>query len=311
MKLAPQLHSRLGTDLTQAVDIYDAIRQLDVTLAFAPLKALSGAYLPAMAETGELPGIIVNSRHPRSRQRYSAAHELGHHLRDGQISFDAATELLQRTESVVTDQREAVAESFAAWFLMPRGLVAHKLDELGIAQAPSPEDTYRLSLALGTSYLAAAAHLYTLKHITRARFRDLAAVPPKWIKSQVAVHGPEDSWGDVWLVREQEGGHPRLNPRPGDEIVIELAENPSTGYRWELEQEPNGVEVLESSFEAPAERAYGAGSRRVVLRADLPGAAELRLIKTRSWDRRSEPTKVFTVSLSIERAQETLLPALV
>jgi predicted secreted protein len=311
MKLAMEVHRQLGTDLTQQIDVYGAVGRIGVPLAFVPLHDLSGAYVPATPETDDIPGIIVNSKHPRSRQRYSAAHELAHHLRDGVLALDVATDVLARSESLVKDQREAVAESFAAWFLMPRALVQSQMKQLRLGVDPTPEDVYRLSLALGTSYLATAAHLYTLKVISRGRLQELAKVPPKWIKNQVAVHGPGDSWGDVWLVRDAEGGRLRMTPRPGDEIVIELSENPSTGYVWRLEGEPAGLHVLESTFEAPADPRYGvSGARRVILRADQPGLMEFRLLKTRLWQSQATPAEVLTVSLAVENRVETDLPAI-
>jgi predicted secreted protein/Zn-dependent peptidase ImmA (M78 family) len=310
MKLAYETHHRLATDLTEQIDVFGAIERLGVPVAFVPLKGLSGAYLPAVDDTNGLPGILVNSNHPRSRQRYSAGHELGHHLRDDKITYDVATDLLARSIAIVKDQREAIAESFAAWFLMPRPLVEGTLAQLGIASDPSPEQVYRLSLALGTSYLATAAHLLTLKVTSRERFKELAAVPPKWIKSQVAAHGPGDSWGDVWLVREQEGDI-RLTPRPGDEIVIKLNENPSTGYVWMMDDQPSQVRVLESNFQASDELDYGStGERQMVLRVEQPGIFQLRLVKTRPWQTQVAPRRTLTLSIAAESRQETELPAL-
>ena len=198
MKRAVQLHTKLGTDPTKQVDVYSAIEKLGVTLAFLPLANLSGAYLPATEDTGGRSGIVINSKHPRSRQRYSAGHELGHHLRDGsalELIVDHETEYHTRAATVVKNQREATAEAFAAWFLMPRRLVKHLMGQLNIKAQPTAEEAYRLSLELGTSYLATVGHLRALKLMTREGYSRLAKVPPKWIKRQLAAHGPGDSWG--------------------------------------------------------------------------------------------------------------------
>jgi Zn-dependent peptidase ImmA (M78 family)/predicted secreted protein len=310
MKLAYETHKRLATDLSEQVDVFGAIRRLGIPLAFVPLEGLSGAFVPALDDTNGQPGILVNSNHPRSRQRYSAGHELGHYLRDDKVAYDVGTDLLARSRPIVKDQREAVAESFAAWFLMPRPLVDYKLTQLSIPSEPTPEDAYRLSLALGTSYLATVAHLLTVKAISREHFKQLAAVPPKWIKSQVAAHGPGDSWGDVWLVRESEGDV-HLTPRPGDEIVVELNENPSTGHVWKLDHEPTQVRLVESNFEPSGELNYGApGERRMVLRVEQAGTFQLRLVKVRPWLTAAAPTKTLTLSIAAEARQETPLPAL-
>src|SRR5260370_9753872 len=83
MKLAVALHRELETDLNHQVDVYAAIERLGIAIAFLPFTNLSGAYLPPAERTGGLTGITINSRHPRSRQRFSAAHELAHYLRHG------------------------------------------------------------------------------------------------------------------------------------------------------------------------------------------------------------------------------------
>ena len=187
MKLSVTLLRDLGTDLGQQVDVYAAIQQLGVSLAFLPLKDMSGAYLPAGPETGEIAGIVINSRHPRSRQRYSAGHELGHHIRDSDSAeaiVDADTEFLPRSVTA-KNQREATAEAFAAWFLMPRQLVLHLLGALSIVIEPSPEEVYRLSLELGTSYLATVTQLRTLKIIPPTAHDRLAKVPPNTIQTTI------------------------------------------------------------------------------------------------------------------------------
>jgi predicted secreted protein len=313
LRLAHATHRELGIDLRRQVDVYSAIERLGITLAFQPLASLSGAYIPASAETGGLPGVIINSNHPRSRQRYSAAHELGHHLRDRALALDPDTEVLGR-QNVVRDEREEAAEAFASWFLMPRILVESISQQLKISAEPSQDDVYRLSLELGTSYLATANHLCGLKLLSRSAFRRLATIPPKWIKKQLAVHGPADSWGDVWRIRRV-GTTVTVSPQPGDEVVIELDEIPSTGYIWQVDGELVGIHLLDSTFEpqspdeADAEDAFGTiGTRLLTVRADRPGPAELQLVRTRPWEVDTPPVDHFTVKFSIEHKESGFMP---
>ena len=315
MKRAITLHKKLRTDMTRQVDVYAAIKGIGVDLAFLPLANLSGAYLRATEETGGLAGIVVNSKHPRSRQRFSAGHELGHHLRDGNqevLIVDRQTEFHTRTAGLMKNQREATAEAFAAWFLMPRRLVEHLAGELHIADQPTAEDVYTLSLGLGTSYLATAGHLRALKVVTKDAYDRLAKVPPKWIKAQMAAHGPGDSWGDVWLIRQGDHDSARVTPRPGDEIVVELFEIPTSGYVWRLHGEPRHVRLVESDYEeasrAGAEDTYGAnGRRRIVLQADHPGEETVQLEMARPWEASKPPQRVFTLEIAVETRLETQL----
>jgi predicted secreted protein len=313
MKAAFDAHRVLGTDLTRQVDVYSAIATFGVTLAFLPLTNLSGAYFPGLPETAGRAGIVINSRHPRSRQRYSAGHELCHHIRDRDVFWDTSTELLGRGQRP-SDTREARAEAFAAWFLMPPSLIRSQWRQLGIEHHPTPESVYRLSLALGTSYLATASHLYTLKLIDRSLWQSLSQVPPKWIKSQLGIHGPGDSWGDVWRITERDGDRLSITPRPGDEIVVDLPELPSSGYVWSLATRTNQVQIEESSFEAAesvddgTELFGGWGRRRIVMRAVEPGELELELVMRRPWESDERPTRTFAVDVRVEDRFEGYAP---
>lgn len=311
MKLAASTHRELGTDLKEQVDIYLAIERLGVTLAFEQLEDLSGAYLPAADNTGGLAGIIINERHPRSRQRYTAGHELGHHLRDGVHVADRETDFLGRS-STVRDERELAADAFASWFLMPRLLVRHLARELHLGDQQTPEQIYTLSLRLGTSYLATATHLVNLAMLGPAAYRRAIAVTPKWIKAQLGVHGPGDSWGDVWRIR-QDGDASSATPQPGDEIVIELTEIPSTGYIWQLERSPHRVSLIETTFEAPedneGEESYGAsGTRLLTLRVEEPGITEVDVVKRHPWEPNAEAVERFSVKLAIAEKERGFLP---
>ena len=73
---AAEVHADLNIQLDRPVDVFGAVERLGIVLAFAPLGRVSGIYLPRRRS----PGILIHSGHPRARQRYTAAHELGHHV---------------------------------------------------------------------------------------------------------------------------------------------------------------------------------------------------------------------------------------
>jgi inhibitor of cysteine peptidase len=72
----------------------------------------------------------------------------------------------------------------------------------------------------------------------------------------------------------------------GDQVIVTLAETPTSGYRWVIE--PPEASVLESAgdeFRPPETRALGAaGVRRWTFRVVGPGTASLRLVLRRAWD---------------------------
>jgi len=139
---------------------------------------------------------------------------------------------------------------------------------------PTPEQIYTLALRLGTSYLATATHLVNLAMLGQAAYRRAVAVTPKWIKAQLGVHGPGDSWGDVWRIR-QDGDASSATPQPGDEIVIELTEIPSTGYIWQLERSPHSVRAKWLELRDASLRGQPAGSPAVTayVRRRFPAVA--------------------------------------
>lgn len=70
----------------------------------------------------------------------------------------------------------------------------------------------------------------------------------------------------------------------GECVVVELAETPSTGFRWQVEAEPP-LTLLESCWDPAVSAAIGgAGTRRLTLRSDAPGTAQLNVKLWRQWE---------------------------
>jgi predicted secreted protein len=91
----------------------------------------------------------------------------------------------------------------------------------------------------------------------------------------------------------------------GDEVVVRLIENPGTGYRWDIEQLPHGVEVVSSELEPTGGGTPGAGGHRVItLRTTEPVDAQVRFLLARSWETGRAPAEEFTVTLRQRPASE-------
>ncbi|NBD33988.1 MAG: hypothetical protein GVY17_13735 [Cyanobacteria bacterium] len=71
----------------------------------------------------------------------------------------------------------------------------------------------------------------------------------------------------------------------GNLIMIKLAENPTTGYRWAITpSDPDVVALQSSEFSLAKNAGIGSGGeRRFVLQAKAPGRVTLQLKKLRSW----------------------------
>jgi Zn-dependent peptidase ImmA (M78 family)/predicted secreted protein len=216
----------LDIDATRPVDPFEAIDALGLELQFQPLKDLLGAILP-----GERTGVLINSARPASMQRFTAAHEIGHWFLD---QDELAIDTKEDVEGMPRQQRERRAQIFASHFLMPLELLHATAARHGVTKGGdiAPIQAYEMARDMHVSYRAVLFQLVN-SHFTNARIRDeLLRVTPAQLKVTL-THGrkPENTRGDVWGVDAAQTND-ALEVFVGDEVVIALHEQPSTGYRW-------------------------------------------------------------------------------
>lgn len=275
---ASQLHAELDIDVERPVDVFAVVQRLGIVLAFSDLGTTSGLYLPASSEQ-RFPGILLNSQHPRSRQRYTAGHELGHHAFEHSLEVDGDIEnrlelSLQRDTLEGWPDREKEAEAFSAWFLMPRRLLRAGLARQGLKRPRHPLDVYALSLWIGASYAATARQLGVTRLLDASVANRWAALPPKSLKAALTAGLDIASYrNDVWWLDEHANGQP-VDLRPGDRLVLNLPENVSTGYAWQFSMVPDPIRVIADSFFDDWEPRVSAAWARDPERNDL-GAAGL------------------------------------
>lgn len=254
---AAELQADLNIDLRRPVDVFDSVQRLGLVLAFAPLGSVSGLYLPGPPT----PGILLHSGHPRTRQRYTAGHELGHHIFDHALEVDVDLEgALQRGDVDRWPDHEKEAEAFGGWFLMPRRLIRQGLRELGIGDKPSgPLDVYALSLWLGTSYTATARQLAAVRLVDEGDSARWSKVQPRTVKHALAGEMvPDDLHNDVWWLDARHNRQP-IDARPGDRLVITLDEIPGAGFTWHVTDQPHELRLLADSYTDPWEPDLGGG----------------------------------------------------
>ena len=82
-----------------------------------------------------------------------------------------------------------------------------------------------------------------------------------------------------------------IDAKSGDLIRINLAENPTTGYKWKFEnpfEKKNGVysvQMDDFSQEVAQEGMAGAkGTRTIVIKAEKAGSDNFELVYVRSWE---------------------------
>jgi IrrE N-terminal-like domain len=218
MLAAAQAHGDYGIDTaTWPVDIYDAIYTAGVVTMWQQMPRQFGAYLN---DQGSRSGILINNGLPHAAQRQTAGHELGHHWwkhgtrEDGDLDPPGDRRPPWPPE-------EKLAESFAAWFLMPRKAAVAALHRLGIKEIRSPADAYQLSLLLGTPYRATVRHLPNIRLAHQVRVAEWIKVPPNVIKDRLdqADEVPTSRKPDVWALGRRFDGT-QLTVHPGDRIVV-------------------------------------------------------------------------------------------
>ena len=71
----------------------------------------------------------------------------------------------------------------------------------------------------------------------------------------------------------------------GTTLVVQLEENPTTGFRWEVERDDADIVALRTSdYKQPASSQVGAtGLRVMTFEAKQPGNTEVVLVSRRGW----------------------------
>ncbi|WEZ09987.1 ImmA/IrrE family metallo-endopeptidase [Priestia flexa] len=126
------------------IDIFKMLRDFNINYIFQDLQDLEGIYSPDIEDSVAVVGINKNRRY--ERQRFTAAHELCHHLRDYQLPSVSPIDSKN-------DQIEVYANNFAAELLMPRRyflqFARHYQDDKGFV---SPDSALYLCNIFGTSF---------------------------------------------------------------------------------------------------------------------------------------------------------------
>ncbi len=133
---------------TVPVPIDAIIRECGLALSYEPLPDAVSGYIER--QEGDGYKIVVNSTHARTRQRFTAAHELGHYIYHRDLLGEGVgdnrayrTEGTDRPNANIRPMHERQANSFAANVLMPRHLITKLVnqptDELAVKFGVSVE----------------------------------------------------------------------------------------------------------------------------------------------------------------------------
>ena len=261
--------------MNEPVDVFDAIHRENIWLMFQPMDKLFGIYCRVKGAAG----IVVNVKVQPSMQRFTAAHELGHHVFGHEPNVDHEMEI-QRFANQGTQELEA--QFFAAEFLMPIAAVSKVVAEMGVDRTSlTPQDAYQISLRLGTSYLAMVNRLQTLEWISLGRANDFRDARPQDIKRSIGDEVLVASRSDVWLITRQSSN---ICAQVGDYVRLVLPETPSSGYRWKFNA-PTSLELQSDKFCLTDNRAAigGRGLRVFGITAQDSQRGHIKCVLERLW----------------------------
>jgi len=229
---AQRLHARLHTDYTKPIDVFSVVQQEGIWLVSRPLSAgLYGFYL----REGDAAGIVLNADHPEYLQRYTCAHELGHHVLGHRSHLDQPDDVVGPTAGHPVD--EVATQAFAGAFLMPLQAINRVLRRLGMPKSRRLDapDVYAISRELDVSFSASAWQLAALGRIPFQDADRFAKQGAKAAKDAMRPGPPPegDNRAALFIVEPDARDVPILC-RPGDELRLRLPENAATGHIWRI-----------------------------------------------------------------------------
>ncbi|MCL5959468.1 MAG: ImmA/IrrE family metallo-endopeptidase [Chloroflexi bacterium] len=164
----------LGTDAV--ADVFEFLGHLGLDLVRRPMgeNGPDGFYI----RKGDLVFVAVNTDRRLGRQRFTACHELAHHLFDQQSWIDDDV----FAKNAVPERR---ANAFAASFLMPREGVERWLGRhnhgAGRRSPLDVEAVVHLARHFGMSYQATLLRLLELRYLDPGQYADLKLAQPERI----------------------------------------------------------------------------------------------------------------------------------
>jgi Zn-dependent peptidase ImmA (M78 family)/predicted secreted protein len=290
---AARLHARLHLDLSRPVDVFRVVENLGIWLTTQPLGNLFGFYL----RQDQSLGICLNAGHPETLQRYTCAHELAHHVLGHDSNLDNGEDI--DSWSGATPIQERAAQVFAGNFLMPLGLVNRVLRRLDLFDKTlSASDVYLVSRELDVSFSAAVWRLRSLNRLTgsaaAAFVGEGAAAAKAALRAAPLVTSARS---DLWVV-SQPTGELRLACRTGDEILLRLPENRSTGRVWRYRASDSSITPSGPDLELSWDGATGIEGAHSVAMQQWVSAPGLRVAD----DRHIEAP--LSASLSVENPHQ-------
>ena len=170
-RAALQLRTKTHRAINLPLCPFDVAEEIGVEVRFADIASMEGMYV----DDGT-PKIILAADRPPGRQRFSCAHELGHHVFGHGTHISCVDFSLADRHGL--PEEEYLAQSFAGLFLLPKATVSHAFSIRGWDPREAvPEQYYTIAGFLGVSFEGLVTHCErALKLLDRKQAASLRGV---------------------------------------------------------------------------------------------------------------------------------------
>jgi len=145
--------------ISYPINPFQMLTDYGVPFAFRTFsdKKIEGVYFPAQ-DANDTPVVGINIKRPITRQRYTAAHELCHHIKDTKSSYVCTASS--------NDSIEKYAENFAAELLMPYNEIKRQISQYECNGTVSFDSVLLIAEYFGVSFKSCLNRIgYTFKKI--------------------------------------------------------------------------------------------------------------------------------------------------
>ena len=181
------------------INPFQVLTDLGIHFVFRNFDKMEGLFMPSTADM-PIDLVAINAKRPITRQRFSAAHELCHFLKD----TDTQSTFMCAISS--NEYKEKYAESFAASFLMPKDELRVQIDSLHPSDGELTfDDVLKIADYFGTSFRACYYRIRNLFPYLIAYYssKELGKYKPEKRRKELGFsytklyEGLFDAWEDI------------------------------------------------------------------------------------------------------------------
>ena len=178
MREASRVRTQNGLRLSDTICPYDLALKCGLTVQFIAAPTLEGMY------EAQRRAIMIGSERPAGRRRFTAGHELGHHIFNHGTSLDQ----LRGSHTDAATPEEFLADCFSASLIMPKTAIDAAINRRGWSRRQfSAQMIWVLAQDLGVGYETLLTHLnLVLRYLSGAATTQLEKKKPIDLRDEFA-----------------------------------------------------------------------------------------------------------------------------